>query len=103
MAPARREETVNTGIAILNITDQNVRVILDLKGENGNVMAAGIQDLGPMARTAMFLDELFPGVDTTGFRGTVFLTAETGKIAVIAIELGSGSGEFTTLQVTVVE
>lgn len=103
IAPVRQEKTVNTGIAILNVTDQNIRVILDLKGENGNVVAAGIQDLGSMARKAMFLDELFPGVDTTSFRGTVFLTAESGKIAVMAIELGSESGEFTTLEVTVVE
>ncbi len=103
IAPARREGTVNTGVAVLNTTNEKVRVILDLKDEGGNVVAAGIQDLESMARTARFLDELFPGFDTTDFRGTVCLTAETGKIAVIAIEQGSGAGEFTTLQVTVVE
>ena len=56
-----------------------------------------------MVRTAMFLDQLFPNVDTTEFVGTVWLTVEVGEIAAIAIEQGSDAVEFTTLQVTVLE
>ncbi len=102
IAPARREGTVNTGIAILNADKVKVRVILELKDENGDVVGLGIRDLEPMARIAEFVDQLFPGVATEGFRGTVCVDAD-GKVGVIAIEQGTGDGEFTTLQVTVVE
>ncbi len=102
IAPARREGTVNTGIAILNADKVKVRVILELKDENGDLVGLGIRDLEPMARTAEFLDQLFPGTNTDGFRGTVCVEAD-GKVGVIAIEQGTGDGEFTTLQVTVVE
>ena len=102
IAPARREGTVNTGIAILNADDVKVRLILELKDENGDVVGVGIRDLEPMERIAEFVDELFPGADTDGFRGKVCVDAD-GKVGVIAIEQGTGAGEFTTLQVTVVE
>ena len=99
----RREGTVNTGIAILNTTDEKVRVILELKAENGDVLAPAIRDLARQARIAEFIDTLFPGAVPNGFRGTVCIESEGGKVAVIALEQGSGIGEFTTLQVTVVE
>ena len=99
----RREGSVNTGIAILNTTAEKVRVTLELKDENGNVLAPEIRDLEPMARIAEFIDTLFDGADTDGFRGTVCIESEGGKVAVIALEQGKGVGEFTTLQVTVVE
>ena len=102
IAPARREGTVNTGIAILNADNVKVRVILELKDENGDVVGVAIRDLEPMARIAEFVDQLFPAADTDGFRGTVCVDAD-GKVGVIAIEQGTGVGEFTTLQVTVVE
>ena len=102
IAPARREGTVNTGIAILNADEVKVRVILSLKDENGDVVGVAIRDLEPMARIAEFVNQLFPGADTNGFRGTVCVDAD-GKVGVIAIEQGTGDGEFTTLQVTVVE
>ena len=102
IAPVRREGTVNTGIAILNADNVKVRVILELKDENGGVIGVAIRDLEPMARIAEFVDQLFPAADTDGFRGTVCVDAD-GKVGVIAIEQGTGAGEFTTLQVTVVE
>lgn len=103
VVPVRRQESVNTGIAILNTTPEMVRVVQELKDLSGQVIAASIQDLGPMVRTAMFLDQIFPNVNTTEFFGTVWLTVEVGEIAAIAIEQGSDPGEFTTLQVTVLE
>ena len=99
---ARREGTVNTGIAILNADDVKVRVILELKDESGDVVGVAIRNLEPMARIAEFVNQLFPGANTTGFRGTVSVDAD-GKVSVIAIEQGTEEGEFTTLQVTVVE
>ena len=102
IAPVRREGTVNTGIAILNADNVKVRVILELKDENGDVVGVAVRDLEPMARIAEFVDELFRGADTDGFRGTVCMDAD-GKVGVIAIEQGTGDGEFTTLQVTVVQ
>ena len=102
IAPARREGSVNTGIAILNADNVKVRVILELKDENGDVVGVAVRDLEPMARIAEFVDELFRGADTDGFRGTVCMDAD-GKVGVIAIEQGTGDGEFTTLQVTVVQ
>ncbi len=102
IAPARREGTVNTGIAILNADNVKVRFTLELKDENGGGIGVAIRDLEPMARIAEFVDQLFPAADTDGFRGTVCVDAD-GKVGVIAIEQGTGTGEFTTLQVTVVE
>ena len=99
----RREGTVNTGIAILNTTSEKVRVILELKAENGDVLAPAIRDLEPMARVAEFIDTLFPGTDTNEFRGTVCIESDGGKVAVVALEQGTSIGEFTTLEVTVVE
>ncbi len=101
IAPARREGTVNTGIAILNADEVRVRVILELKDESGDVVGVAIRDLEPMARIAEFVHQLFPAANTNGFRGTVCVDAD-GKVGVIAIEQGTGEGEFTTLQVTVV-
>ena len=99
----RREGTVNTGIAILNTTAEKVRVSLELKDESGEVLEPAVKDLKPMARIAEFIDTLFPGTDTKEFRGSVCMETDGGQVAVIAIEQGTGVGEFTTLQVTVVE
>ena len=103
IALARREGSVNTGIAILNTTDENVVVFLELKDENGDVVDVAAENLDPMARIAKFVDELFEDADTVGFRGTVCVSTDDSEVAVIAIEQGTGDGEFTTLQVTVVE
>ena len=99
----RREGTVNTGIAVLNTSSERVRVSLELKGENGVVLEPAVRDLEPMARIAEFINTLFPVTDTNGFRGSVCIETDGGQVAVIAIEQGTGVGEFTTLQVTVVE
>ena len=82
IAPARREGTVNTGIAILNADNVKVRVILELKDENGDVVGVAIRALEPMARIAEFVDQLFPAADTDGFRGTVCMDAD-GKVGVM--------------------
>ena len=100
----RREGTVNTGIAVLNTSSERVRVTLTLKGESGVVLEAPAPlDLEPMVRIAKFINTLFPVTDTNGFRGSVCIETDGGQVAVIAIEQGTGVGEFTTLQVTVVE
>ncbi len=55
IALARREGSVNTGIAILNTTDENVVVFLELKDENGDVVDVAAENLDPMARIAKFV------------------------------------------------
>ena len=76
---------------------------MELKNQAGDILGTAEIELGGMASTARFIDQLFPEVDTEGFQGTVCVKAQGGSVAVVAIEQGSTPGEFTTLQVTVVE
>lgn len=103
IAPARRQGTVNTGVAVLNPGSDQVAITMELKNQAGDILGTAEIELGGMASTARFIDQLFPEVDTEGFQGTVCVKAQGGSVAVVAIEQGSTPGEFTTLQVTVVE
>jgi len=52
-------------------------------------------------QVARFIEELFPNADTSEFKGTLTVVAETGSIAATALQTGSKPGEFTTMPVAV--
>ena len=60
-------------------------------------------NIAGQGRVAAFLEELFPDADSADFRGSICLRGMTGEIAVIALEMRSLPGQFTTLPVSVIE
>ena len=92
-------------MAIRNVGSSPIQVTLELKDENGDVVEGGDPDPLPLAgneKIAKFLDVLFPDAETTTFTGTICVTAQSGQIAVIALELDFSNGVFTTLPVSAV-
>lgn len=102
IVPVRRENGIRSSIAIRNTTDEEIIVDLTLKDPDAQDVANGTAQLtlGPGARQAMFINEFFDNADTNNFRGTVTIRAQTGAVAVVALELGTFQGEFTTLPVS---
>lgn len=101
--PARRT-AINTGLALHNSGQQTIQVRLRLRQANGTLLAGAEStvELEGGGHLAKFADELFKGVNLSGFEGT--LTAEVvggpGRLAATALELGAQTGQFTTLPVT---
>jgi hypothetical protein len=51
-----------TAVAIANPNNAVLQIHFELLGTNGQVILAGVRDLGPFQHVALFTDELFPGV-----------------------------------------
>ena len=115
IVPVRRNAGgINTGIAIRNTEDIPVTLRLTLRAGGGTTMAADgqhlplgqavgeatIEDLTANGHLARFLDELFPETNTDDFEGTLVVEVSDGRVAAIALELGTQAGQFTTLPVT---
>ncbi len=94
---------LSTGVAIAS-AGSPVTVTLTLRNKNGELVAGAQTTLQLRANghRAQFIEEIFPGVDTREFEGTLTAIAEGGDIAGTALQLGSKAGEFTTLPVTVI-
>jgi hypothetical protein len=102
IAPVRNSLAgdLGTGIAVMSI-DSPVRLTLILRDRNGEPVPGGeaALDLKARGHLARFVHELFPGAGIAEFEGTLTVSAEGGKVAATAIELGSKPGQFTTLPV----
>ena len=116
--PVRRKAgEINTGVALHNTESQAVTVDLALRTAGGEISTAAvehfqageeiatttIEDFAASGHLAKFLQELFPGVDTNDFQGTLVVQVTGGKVAATALELGPQAGQFTTLPVTPLE
>jgi len=103
VVPVRRKAGgINTGIALRNVELATIGLSLTLRNKQGQVVAAGtreIADLAAQGHLARFIDELFPSAATDNFEGTLVVQAVRGKVAAVALELGSLPGQFTTLPV----
>ena len=90
---------IRTGVAIRNIEEGEVSVMLFLISPDGAVVQSSdpisIPGQGQIAR---FIDEYFPEVGSE-FQGSVKIESPEGEITVVALELGSRAGEFATLPV----
>ncbi len=104
IAPVRRTGTLSSGVAFRNIGTSTIEVTLELKDESGNVVSGGTETrtLAGNAKIAEFIEFLFPEAQTTTFTGTICVTAQSGQIAVIALELDVFNNVFTTLPVSAV-
>ncbi len=102
ISPVRRNpQGINTGIGIVSLADGLVDLELELRDQQGVILAMEtIEDFGPCEHLAQFIDQLFAGVDTSDFQGSIVVRAIGGQVAATAIELGDDPGEFTTLPVT---
>ena len=98
--PARRMAGgIRTGAAIRNLGDESL--IGDLHADAGRrgewIRPRGELD-GDGHVSPMFIDEMFPGADTTDFVGSVRCTAADGGMFVgVALEMDAANGIFTTL------
>lgn len=105
--PVRRKAGgINTGVALRNVEAAVIGLSLKLRNKQGQVVAGGIReipDLAAQGHLARFIDELFPSAATDDFEGTLVVQAVRGKVAAVALELGSLPGQFTTLPVIALE
>ncbi len=101
IAPVRRTGTLSSGVAFRNTGTSTIQVTLELKNENDDVVSGGTstRTLAGNAKIAQFLEDLFPDAQTTTFTGTICVTAQSGQIAVIALELDFFNNVFTALPV----
>ncbi len=102
IAPARRQGSLNTGVAIHNPSGEAVTVDLILSNGAGQEVANGqaVLELPARGQVARFIHELFPNANTANFQGSILVRARTGVVAAVALELGSQPGEFTTSPVS---
>ena len=104
ITPVRRESSgINTGVAIHNTGNDPVSVTLTLRDQQGQVVPGGtanIDSLPANGHLARFINELFPNAETDDFSGTLVVQVDGGSVAATALELGTETGEFTTLPVT---
>ena len=98
--PARRMAGgINTGAAIRNLSAEPMTVTCQLM-QGGKVMDTDMIPLDGDGHNSEFIDEMFPGSNTTDFVGSVRCMApDGGMFAGIALELDARSGIFTTLPV----
>ena len=98
--PARRmARGINTGAAIRNLSSEPMTVTCMLM-QGGEVMDTVTGVLPGDGHTSRFINEMFPGANTTDFVGSVRCTAPDGGMFVgVALELDAVNGIFTTLPV----
>lgn len=100
--PVRRSGALNSGVAIRNTGFEEIQVELRLINANGTPVpgaaATRILNIPGQAIDSRFINEFFPGVNTSNFTGSVAARALTGRIAVIGLELEVNS-IITTLPV----
>ncbi|MEE8586850.1 MAG: hypothetical protein V3T83_18570 [Acidobacteriota bacterium] len=87
---------IRTGVALMNLEDEQVTVSLELFDRDGVSAATSALNLPPQGSLPSFLDELFPELDLTNFQGTLRATA-TGRISATALQ--TRPGQFATLPV----
>ena len=98
--PARRKAGgINTGAAIRNLSAEDMTVTCMLM-QGGQVMDTAMIELDGDGQSSRFIDEMFPGANTTDFVGSVRCTgADGGMFVGVALELDVANGIFTTLPV----
>ena len=98
--PARRQEGgITTGAAIHNLESSPVLVRCELR-KAGVLLDSASIPLEANGQTAWFIDQTFPGSDTSDFAGAVrCATRGSGRFTAMALEMDPGNGIFTALPV----
>ena len=102
--PARRRAGgINTGVALRNLEAEEMTVSCTLM-RRGSVLEDAEIRLAADGQTARFINEIFPGTNTSDFVGSVRCIApDGGRVAGIALEMDPDNGIFTTLPVVPVD
>ena len=102
--PARRRAGgISTGVALRNLEAEEITVSCTLM-RRGSVLEDADIRLAADGQTARFINEIFPGTNTSDFVGSVRCTApDGGRVAGIALEMDPDNGIFTTLPVVPVD
>ena len=102
--PVRRQEGgINTWAALHNLESSAGLVHCDLMREGVLLDGASIP-LEANGQTSWFIDQAFPGADTSDFAGSVRCSAPGGDLfTAVALEMDPGTRIFTTLPVVPVE
>ncbi len=102
--PARRQVGgINTGTAIRNLTETEMRVTCRLM-QHGTVLEETEIPLATSGQEARFIEEMFTRTDTSDFMGSVRCTAPgEGMFTGVALEMDAGRGIFTTLPIVPVK
>lgn len=91
---------VFTGLAVSNLTAKTATVRMELWDSTGRrsdgVTTTTVPAYGHIAK---FLFQLYPTFDFNGFRGTLRIVSTNALLAVTALQLGSGAGQFAALPV----
>ena len=104
IVPVRSENGIDTGVAFMNPSEEEVDLELSLLDSIGDPTGGddSMVSVPPRGHLAKFITELFEGVETP-FVGSLLARVLNGRITAVAVELGSQPGEFTTLAVTPLE
>ena len=102
--PARRQaDGISTAAAIHNLGEEAMGVSCRLM-QGGIVLEAVEIYLEATGQEARYIEELFPGTDTSDFVGLVRCTAPgEGAFTGVAVELDAGNRIFTTLPIVPVQ
>lgn len=103
LVPTRRQAGgIHTGLGILNTRLKDVDVQLTLLDVMGNPVPGGsfTRMWGPKERFARFVEEFFPDADTDDFVGSILIETAEADLAIIALELGGATGDFTSISVS---
>ena len=100
LVPVRRQDGgINTGVAVHNRGEAPLVVRCRLM-RDGAVLEETMIPLAANGQDARFIDQVFPGADTSDFVGSVrCLTPEPGLFSAVAFELDGVHRIFTTLPV----
>ena len=100
--PARRMANgINTGAAFRNLSESELTLTCHLMKDGQMLGDAWMADLPANGQDAKFIDQMFPGSDTSDFTGSVRCMAPQGEqeFTAVALELDAANGIFTTLPV----
>ena len=102
--PARRQaDGINTGAAIRNLEAEPTTVTCHLM-QGGEVLETKSGELEADGQRSWFIHQLFTGVDTSDFEGSVHCTApEGGMFTGVALEMDVDNQIFTTLPLVPVD
>ena len=99
-----RKTAINTGVAIYNPEDKQIGLTMRLRDLAGDQIPGGLKStaIGAHEHISIFIDQLFLNADLTDFEGTITVQTSSGNALFTAtvLELGTLSGQFTTLPVT---
>ena len=87
---------LNTGIAMMSLSEEDSLVDLTLLDSEGETLATAWGLFTAQGHDAVYVDELFPGLDLSEFSGTLVMTSDetiTGTV------LQTVPGEFMTMPV----